>query len=318
MREYGKVFSSIYESDDFRSLSEDGRTLVLYLLICKHATIAGVFRVPDGYVCEDLQWTPERVSKGFENLAAKGFATRCSATLWVWVTKFLEWNPPENPNQRKAAAKVVARVPDQCTWRERFLSEIGPSLGIEPPPLPPPPMPPAPNPSATVQKRFLNQEQEQKQEQEQEQKHSDADASGGAAADVIAAGAALQIEGRDLSEAEEVLLWNGALGLLIPSYSEAAGEAKQREAKARLFVGGLGKRIKTAGADRRVLFEAIQAACVERPINPETWLSAAVAERCGRRQQPNRQEAQEQRNRAAADDWVARKQREMEDDHATQ
>lgn len=294
MREFGKVFCSIYESPDFRALSEDGRTLVLYLLTCKHATIAGVFRLPDGYACDDLQWSSERVCEGFENLSGKGFATRCAATMWVWVAKYLEWNPPENPNQRKAAMKVVARIPDQCSWKLRFLSEIGPSLGLEPPPDSTPPE----EGFATVKKPFQNKEKEKEQKKEQE--HSDADASGGAAADFVSTGAALRADGRDLTDEEEKLLWNAALALLMPSYGEATGDAKQREAKARLFVGGLGKRIKDAGADRRVLFDAIQAACMERPANPETWLSASVAQRTGKRQTLNKQEALEAQNLAAA------------------
>lgn len=134
MRDYGKVFSRIWESADFRALSEDGRTLVLYLLTCPHGTIAGTFRVPDGYACEDLQWSSERVSEGFSELSHKGFATRCEDTKWVWVTKFLEWNPPENPNQTKAAVKVVNGVPDQCGWKRAFMRACGPLLGLKPPP----------------------------------------------------------------------------------------------------------------------------------------------------------------------------------------
>jgi len=161
MRDYGKVFSRIWESTDFRSLSEDGRTLALYLLTCQHGTIAGVFRVPDGYASEDLQWDVERVAEGFRNLAAKGFATRCNDTKWVWLHKFLEWNPPENPNQRKAAAKVAMSVPDQCTWKSAFMRVSGDFLGIE--------VPAEPNPSETVSEPLPNQYQEQYQEQEQKQ-----------------------------------------------------------------------------------------------------------------------------------------------------
>jgi hypothetical protein len=146
VRDYGKVFSRIWESADFRALSEDGRTLVLYLLTCQHGTIAGVFRVPDGYACEDLQWSVERVAKGFANLLSKGFATRCDATKWVWVTKFLEWNPPENPNQRTAVTKVVKSVPDSCAWKPAFMRVCGPSLGLEAEPTPKP----LPNPLPTV------------------------------------------------------------------------------------------------------------------------------------------------------------------------
>ena len=132
MRDYGKVFSRIWESPDFRALDEDGRMLVLYLLTCQHGTIAGVFRVPDGYASEDLQWSPERVAQGFAKLAAQGFANRCETTKWVWVIKFLEWNAPENPNQGKAAAKVAMSVPDQCSWKRDFYRVNGPLLGLAP------------------------------------------------------------------------------------------------------------------------------------------------------------------------------------------
>lgn len=164
MRDYGKVFSRIWESEDFRSMSEDGRALVLYLLTCQHGTIAGVFRVPDGYACEDLQWTAERVAKAFQETLNKGFANRCETTKWVWVFKFLEWNPPENPNQFKAARKIAQSVPDGSCWKLDFMRVCGPSIGIE--------LPKPADPSQTLVEPFLNQEQEQKQEQKQDEEPS--------------------------------------------------------------------------------------------------------------------------------------------------
>ncbi len=164
MRDYGKVFSAIWESATFRALSEDGRTLVMYLLTCTHGTLAGVFRLPDGYVCEDVQWGSERVSKGFEELSSKGFATRDPASKWVWVIKHFEWNSLENPNQCKAAAKIVGKVPDECAWKREYMRVCGPLMGLEP-------MPDT-DPSETVSKGLPNQYQElelyQKQEQKQE------------------------------------------------------------------------------------------------------------------------------------------------------
>jgi hypothetical protein len=162
MRDYGKVYSRIWESPDFRGLSEDGRTLALYLLTCQHGTIAGAFRVPDGYACEDLQWCSERVSEGFSNLAEKGFATRCEVSKWVWIGRYLLWNPPENPNQRKSIAKVADLVPDQCTWKPAFMRVCGPLMRLERAPF----EAPKGDPSETLPEPFRNQEQEQEQEQE--------------------------------------------------------------------------------------------------------------------------------------------------------
>lgn len=157
MRDYGKVHTSFWSSATTRSLSEDARALALYLLTCPHGTIAGVFRLPDGYACEDLQWGAERVQKGFAELLSKGFANRCETTKWVWVTKHLEWNPPENPNQRKAVAKIATQVPAECAWNLEFMRVCGPFWGHS--------FPESSNPCETLSEGLLNQEQEQEQEQ---------------------------------------------------------------------------------------------------------------------------------------------------------
>ena len=158
MRDYGKVHTSFWSSATTRSLSEDGRTLAMYLLTCPHGTIAGVFRLPDGYACEDLQWEPKRVKEGFAELLANGFANRCETTKWVWVTKHLEWNQPENPNQRKAVAKIATQVPAECAWNLDFMRVCGKFWGAE--------TPAEAKGLETVKQPFLNQEQEQEQEQD--------------------------------------------------------------------------------------------------------------------------------------------------------
>lgn len=158
MRDYGKVHTSVWSSPTIRALSDDGKMLAFYLMTSPHSTIAGVFRLPDGYVCEDIKWAPERVSVAFAELLQQGFANRCETTKWVWVNKHLEWNPPENPNQRKSAAKVALGVPADCCWKQDFMLVCGQSLGIE--------ATKTANPSATVAEPLANQEPEQEPEQE--------------------------------------------------------------------------------------------------------------------------------------------------------
>lgn len=129
MRDYGKVHTSFWTSSNIRAMSEDGRALALYLLTCPHGTIAGVFRLPDGYACEDLQWSSERVSEGFAELLNNGFANRCETTKWVFICKHFQWNPPENPNQKKAAIKCASMVPDECCWKSLYISVLNDFLG---------------------------------------------------------------------------------------------------------------------------------------------------------------------------------------------
>lgn len=161
MRDYGKVHTSFWSSSTIRGLSEDGRMLALYLMTSPHTTITGTFRLPDGYAIEDLGWTVGRVSKGFAELFEKGFANRCETTKWVWIRKHLEWNPPENPNQRKAAVKLLASIPSECTWKAEFIAVCAASLDIDPNDFA--------NPSGTVTEPFRNQDQDKEQEQEQKQ-----------------------------------------------------------------------------------------------------------------------------------------------------
>ena len=132
MRDYGKVHSSFWTSDTIRDMSEDARYLALYLLTSPHGTISGVFRLPDGYVCEDLQWTPERVSLTLAELLEKGFANRCETTKWVYICKHFEWNKPENPNQRKSAKKIAMSIPDTCCWKPLFMQAWADFLEIKP------------------------------------------------------------------------------------------------------------------------------------------------------------------------------------------
>lgn len=111
MREYGRVFSTFWSSQEIRDLSEDGRTLALYLLTCSHANLIGCFRLPTAYAADDLQWSSERVSEGLLELSSNGFVSVDSGSKWVVIHKFIKWNPFENGNVAKAAAKAFDQVP---------------------------------------------------------------------------------------------------------------------------------------------------------------------------------------------------------------
>lgn len=115
MRDYGKLFCAFWTSETVQSFTDDAKLLAAYLLTNQHCTLIGCYRLTNGYVADDLCWTDERVTKGFAELFAKGFATRCEASKWVLIHKYLEWNPLENPNQHKAAQKMFEKLPDSVS-----------------------------------------------------------------------------------------------------------------------------------------------------------------------------------------------------------
>ncbi|MDJ1654932.1 hypothetical protein PFH44_15765 [Raoultella sp. Ech2A] len=158
MRDYGKVHTSFWISDGMRRVSDDARLLALYLLTGQHTNMIGCFRLPDGYVSEDLAWTPERVSKGFDELSENGFATRDSSSKWVLIRNFLTWNSVENPNQGIAALRLFDQVPDKSTVKPELARVMASAIShISISKL---------KGSERVLQPFLNQEQEQEQEED--------------------------------------------------------------------------------------------------------------------------------------------------------
>ena len=158
MRDYGKIYTRFWTDCDIQKLSVTAKLLACYLLSGPHTTALGAFRLPAGYVSTDLGEGFVTLSEPFTELLQIGFATRCEHTQWVFVHRFLKWNPPENPNQLKSVRKLFGEVPKDAVFFKN-LKELLDGLGPSPR-----------NPSERVTKPFRNQEQEQEQEQEQKQK----------------------------------------------------------------------------------------------------------------------------------------------------
>lgn len=262
MRDYGRVHGSFWTSPTIVDLSDDAKMLALYLLTSSHTTIAGVFRLPIGYVSEDLRWNGARVEEGFRQLFENGFANRCETTKWVWIVKHLEWNPPENPNQRKAAAKVAQSVPTECSWKRVFMRVCGPKLGLKEEPFP--------NSSETVRQPFLNQEQEQEQKKDPVLRTAEPSARPNSS----------PLEAIDSEPPDD------------PPDLPSPMTAKERAWELGVSILGesgrsiLGKWVATHGVDR--VLEALQACAKENPIEPKAWLVKALAQRAEHPAPPRR------------------------------
>ena len=108
---YSKVFVKIWHSKDFRTLSEEGKMLFLYLLTSPHRNMGGFYYLPLPYLCFDVGLDEERVSKAFEELTDKDMALYDYNTQVVLIKKWFCYNPIENENQAKGLNKQLAEIP---------------------------------------------------------------------------------------------------------------------------------------------------------------------------------------------------------------
>lgn len=164
MRDYGQVQTKFWTNPETQGLSDQAKILFLYLLTGPHASALGCFRVPDGYVVDDLKWSREKVRETFRELSAngsgsvpkpfpngseivskgltkdsetlskglnKGFLTpkkplilRCEDTGWTLIPNFLKFNGPKNPNQGKALAVKFEDVPESVSIYPWFVGML--------------------------------------------------------------------------------------------------------------------------------------------------------------------------------------------------
>ena len=108
---YSKIFVKIWHSKDFRTLTEEGKMLFLYLLTSPHRNMGGLYYLPLPYLCFDVGLDEERVSKAFEELTDKDMALYDYDTQVVLIKKWFCYNPIENENQAKGLNKQLAEIP---------------------------------------------------------------------------------------------------------------------------------------------------------------------------------------------------------------
>lgn len=111
MARYHTVYSRLWSSRDFRSWTEDGRHLALYLLTCPARTTEGLFRLPIPLAAHELQWPTDRVERAVAELEGAEFIAIDRDADLVWLVNAVRWNTPRGPKQIKGAVNALADVP---------------------------------------------------------------------------------------------------------------------------------------------------------------------------------------------------------------
>jgi uncharacterized phage protein (TIGR02220 family) len=122
MRIYGSIQTKFWVHPEIKKLSDQAKLLGAYLLSSPHTNMLGCFRIPIGYIAEDLNWDSDLVRKALNELSAILFITYDSD--WIFIGNFLKYNPIENPNQGKSIAKLFDDVPKNIVFSSQLINKL--------------------------------------------------------------------------------------------------------------------------------------------------------------------------------------------------
>ena len=115
MRVYGSIQIRFWENQQILQISDQAKLLAIYLLTGPHSNMIGCFRIPEGYITEDLRWDTAAVKAAFKELTEINFLTRDDDSNWLVIHHFLLWNPVQNPKQGVGVKKLFDLVPMSST-----------------------------------------------------------------------------------------------------------------------------------------------------------------------------------------------------------
>lgn len=111
MRDFTMVAPHVWRSPNFKHLkSDDAKYLFMYLLTNPHQNSAGVYALPAGYACSDLEWQLDRYYTALALLVDGGLIRIDEATEEVLIEKWFKHATPKNPKHMQGTRKLVCQV----------------------------------------------------------------------------------------------------------------------------------------------------------------------------------------------------------------
>ena len=108
---YQKIDVKIWRDEKFINLSEDAKSLFLYILTSPHSNSLGLYVLPKGYIIEDMKWSPKRLDKPLMELLDKQLIQYDEAVRMVFIKNQLKHRPLVNPRQVIGAANILKALP---------------------------------------------------------------------------------------------------------------------------------------------------------------------------------------------------------------
>ena len=127
MRDYGKIATSIWNSQKFRSFApedrDDARLLYFYLHTCESVNSVGCFVLKEGAALDDLGWDSQRYRKAMDSLSIAYLIAIDRAERLVRIIDFLKFDPFTNSKHAKGALKIAESLPE-CAEKDLLFIDI--------------------------------------------------------------------------------------------------------------------------------------------------------------------------------------------------
>lgn len=108
---YIRIASKFWTDEKIIELDTESKLLYLYILTCPHSNMAGYYRLPKEYIMADLKLSPEGLHKPFTKLLQEGLIKYCEKSSVILIPNYYKYNPIQNKNQAKGAAKKTCELP---------------------------------------------------------------------------------------------------------------------------------------------------------------------------------------------------------------
>lgn len=124
MREFGIINVRFWEWIRENKISDTSKIIAAFLLSCNHGNSLGCFKCPIAYISEDLEYSIDRVSKAYNELIDKGFLIYCKTSKFVFLPKYLKWNPIQNRNHGKGTLKIALSLPSCFKYYDKLIKSL--------------------------------------------------------------------------------------------------------------------------------------------------------------------------------------------------
>jgi hypothetical protein len=110
---YRKIDPRIWNDEKFRTMSEDGKLVFLFLLTHPHMTSLGAMRGTLPGLAAELGWSTRRFISAAQECMSRHIVELNEKAAWIGIPNFLRYNEPEGPNSvSKAWALALDMLPE--------------------------------------------------------------------------------------------------------------------------------------------------------------------------------------------------------------